>query len=160
MTNGGEVRIYVSDLQRAVEFYTETIGLRLRAGYQDQRASIDAGNVIRALHSMSGAGSLSAGKSGSISVGFEVIKPLEGVIARLEGATCSFAAPSRKTLGPGSDWRSLTTRTGTICISPRRALPGEQPATSARTTWVFTPSRMGGSCAVEREGCLSETAAC
>jgi catechol 2,3-dioxygenase-like lactoylglutathione lyase family enzyme len=82
MTNGGAARIYVSDLRRAVKFYTETLGLRLRAGYQDHWASIDAGNgFVLALHSVSNADGPSAGKSGSISVGFEVINPLEGVVA-------------------------------------------------------------------------------
>ena len=126
MTNGGAVRIDVSDLQRAVKFYTETLGLRLRAGYWDQWASIDAGNgFILALHSVSNAGIPLAGRSGSICVGFEVIKPLESVVARLGSRACSFAAQSSKTLEMGFGWPCLVTRTGTISISAKRTLPGE-----------------------------------
>jgi catechol 2,3-dioxygenase-like lactoylglutathione lyase family enzyme len=102
MTNGGAARIYVSDLQRAVKFYTETLGLRLRAGYQDQWASIDAGNgFVLALHSVSNTGSPFACRSGSICVGFEVIKPLEGVIARLESRGVQFRGPIQEDAGGG-----------------------------------------------------------
>jgi catechol 2,3-dioxygenase-like lactoylglutathione lyase family enzyme len=64
MTNDRAARIFVSDLEQAVRFYTETLGLRLRTGYQEQWASIDTGNgFILALHSVSSAGHPSAGKA-------------------------------------------------------------------------------------------------
>jgi catechol-2,3-dioxygenase len=102
MTNGGAARIDASDLWRAVKFYTETLGLRLRAGYQERWASIDAGNgFVLALHSVCNAGSPSAGRSGSVCVGFEVIKPLVGVVARLESRGVRFRGPIQQDAGAG-----------------------------------------------------------
>ncbi len=43
MIEGGTPTIYVSDMDRAVEFYTEVLGLRLESRYGNEWASVDAG---------------------------------------------------------------------------------------------------------------------
>jgi catechol 2,3-dioxygenase-like lactoylglutathione lyase family enzyme len=43
MIEGGTPTIYVSDMERAVEFYTEVLGLRLESRHGDEWASVDAG---------------------------------------------------------------------------------------------------------------------
>jgi len=49
--NGGIPTIYVSDMNRAVEFYTARLGLALKNRAGDEWAEIDAGNgMIIGLH--------------------------------------------------------------------------------------------------------------
>src|SRR2546425_2515352 len=47
MIKGGEVRIPVSDLDRAIGFYTEVLGLTLRLRVGDEWATIDAGDGLQ-----------------------------------------------------------------------------------------------------------------
>ncbi len=74
--------VFVSDLDRAVQFYTEVLGLRLvyRAG--GHWASIDAGGGSSiGLHPATEHNP--AGKSGSITLGLYLARPLPEVVAAL-----------------------------------------------------------------------------
>ncbi len=46
MIEGGTPTIYVSDMDRAVTFYTEVLGLRLISRHGDDWASVDAGKGL------------------------------------------------------------------------------------------------------------------
>jgi len=82
MLIGGNVTIYVSDMDRAVRFYTEDRGLRLRERYGDHWAAVDAGNgLVIGLHPATP--EAAAGKAGSISIGFEATEPIERVVETL-----------------------------------------------------------------------------
>jgi catechol 2,3-dioxygenase-like lactoylglutathione lyase family enzyme len=79
---GGNATIYVSDMQRSVEFYTGVLGLRLvyRAG--DHWAQLDAGGLVIALHPASDR-SPTPGTLGGITVGLSVDVPIVEAIATL-----------------------------------------------------------------------------
>src|SRR2546423_11093504 len=82
--HGGNATIYVSDMQRAVEFYRDTVGLDVvfRAG--DHWAELDAGGGLRlGLHPAS-ARSPVPGTPGGITVGLAVDEPIAQVVAALE----------------------------------------------------------------------------
>src|SRR5205085_1953892 len=72
---GGNATIYVTDMDRAVRFYTETLGLGLAFRAGDAWARIDAGmGLTLGLHAAP-RGVTSPGTRGSITVGFDVARP-------------------------------------------------------------------------------------
>src|SRR5689334_10682342 len=82
--SGGNATIYVTDLDRSVRFYTETLGLDLAFRAGDHWAQIDAGGgLVLGLH-MTPPGAASPGTNGSITVGFLVARPLDDVAEELE----------------------------------------------------------------------------
>ena len=90
---GAMPTIYVSDLNRAVAFYTETLGLKLLQQAGDHFAMIDAGRgSCLGLHP-TGPKSPKAGRSGSISVGLNVAQPIEEVLKALEAKGVVFRGP-------------------------------------------------------------------
>ncbi len=90
MLAGGNPTIYVSDMDRAVAFYTETLGLKLQQRFGNDWASIDAGQgLVLGLHPSSPGGPR-PGTGGSISVGFGVTRPLEEVVEALRRRGVTF----------------------------------------------------------------------
>ncbi len=93
MINGGSPTIYVSDLDRSVRFYTDTLGLSLQYRAGDEFAMIDAGGgMMVGLHPAS-AQSPPPGTHGSIQVGFTVTGPIEQVVDALRERGVSFRGP-------------------------------------------------------------------
>lgn len=93
MIHGGVATLYVSDMDRAVSFYTETLGLSLVQRWGDKWASIDAGDGLTlGLHPMS-EHAPKPGTSGSISVGLNVTQPIDEVVATLESRGVRFRGP-------------------------------------------------------------------
>ena len=83
LIHGGHPTIYVSDMDRAITFYTETLGLKLvfRAG--NHYAEIDAGEgFILGLHPV-GPGSPTPGTRGAITLTLGVSESLEEVVRKL-----------------------------------------------------------------------------
>ncbi len=90
MIEGGTPTIYVSNMGRAVEFYTEVLGLRLVSRYGDEWASVDAGRGMTiglhpAAERMGAPGTL-----GSINVGFNVTESIDDVVRTLESRGVTF----------------------------------------------------------------------
>ncbi len=83
MITGGIVTVFVSDMDCAVRFYTETLGLKLTYRFGSQWASIEAGGgLIIGLHPAS---ELSpAGRKGSTVIGLALDQPIDGVVAELK----------------------------------------------------------------------------
>ncbi len=93
MIEGGGPTIYVSNMDRAVEFYTEVLGLGLISRYGDEWASVDAGKGLTlglhpAAERMSAPGTL-----GSINVGFDVTESIDDVVRTLESRGVTFDGP-------------------------------------------------------------------
>ena len=93
MIEGGTPTIYVSDMDRAVEFYTAVLGLRLESRYGDEWASVDAGRGMTiglhpAAERMGAPGTL-----GSINIGFNVTESLDEVVRALESRGVTFDGP-------------------------------------------------------------------
>jgi catechol 2,3-dioxygenase-like lactoylglutathione lyase family enzyme len=79
---GGNATIYVSQMQRSVDFYTGVLGLELvfRAG--DHWAQLDAGGLAIGLHPASD-GNPRPGTPGGITVGLSVDVPIAEAVASL-----------------------------------------------------------------------------
>jgi catechol 2,3-dioxygenase-like lactoylglutathione lyase family enzyme len=75
MFASGNVTVYVSNMDAAVRFYSETLGLKLAYRFDDHWASVEAGKGLTiGLHPASA--EMPAGRKGSMSIGLE----LEGSI--------------------------------------------------------------------------------
>ncbi|HEY2509247.1 MAG TPA: VOC family protein [Polyangiaceae bacterium] len=98
MISGGNATLYVADMDRAVRFYVETLGfkLRMRAGdADDDWAEVDAGEgLVIALHLASGHGP-APGTRGAISLGLTVNQPIEEVVQVLANRGVAFEGPVR-----------------------------------------------------------------
>ena len=93
MISGGNPTLYVSNLERSLRFFTEVLGLRLRARPSEGWAEIDAGGgLILGLHPQSPQAA-TPGTRGAITVGLNVSEPLEQVVARLEARGVVFKIP-------------------------------------------------------------------
>jgi catechol 2,3-dioxygenase-like lactoylglutathione lyase family enzyme len=80
-------------MDRAVRFYTETLGLKLQFRAGDHWAQVDAGNgLVIGLHPAS-AKAPKPGTSGSISVGLLVKQPIDRVVSTLAGRGVAFHGP-------------------------------------------------------------------
>jgi catechol 2,3-dioxygenase-like lactoylglutathione lyase family enzyme len=83
IVSGAMPTVFVSDMDRAVRFYAETLELKLLARYGDHWASIDAGNgVTLGLHPASAQNP--AGRAGSITIGFQTGLPIREAVATLK----------------------------------------------------------------------------
>ena len=93
MIAGGTVTIYVSDMDRAVRFYTETLGLTLKARGGPGYAALDGGKGFEiGLHGVHPGGPR-PGPGGSMSVGFYVDEPIGQVAERLRAAGVAVDGP-------------------------------------------------------------------
>lgn len=80
---GGMPTIFVGDMDAAVRFYIEALGLKLLERYGDHWASIDCGHGMTiGLHPASARNP--AGRAGSIAIGFRASEPIRDAVAALK----------------------------------------------------------------------------
>jgi predicted enzyme related to lactoylglutathione lyase len=83
MITGGNATVFVSNMDRAVQFYTEVLGLRLTNRFGDHWATVEAGKGLTiGLHPASDKYP-APGTKGGIMLGMEVEGAIEKVIASL-----------------------------------------------------------------------------
>ena len=83
MISGGNATVYVSDMDRAVNFYTVVLGLRLSNRFGDRWATVDAGpGLTIGLHPASPTAP-APGTKGAVHLGLQLDEPIETVLARL-----------------------------------------------------------------------------
>ncbi|MFG0283341.1 MAG: VOC family protein [Phycisphaerales bacterium JB039] len=92
MICGGNAAVFVRDMDRAVAFYSETLGLKLRNRYGDEWAEIDAGGLAIGLHPPSAAGP-EPGAAGAIQIGLNVTEPIAAVMKILQSRGVAFRGP-------------------------------------------------------------------
>jgi catechol 2,3-dioxygenase-like lactoylglutathione lyase family enzyme len=91
---GGNASVYISDMDRAVAFYTEALGLPLKTRIGGEWAEIDAGEgLVIGLHPARPPETPPPGASGAINIELRVTKPLEEVVAELKGRGVTFNGP-------------------------------------------------------------------
>ena len=90
LISGGSPTIFVTDMDRAVRFYTETLGLGLKFRAGDHFAMIDAGQGFTLGLHPPGKNAGSPGTSGSIQVGLNVAQPIEQVVETLQSRGVKF----------------------------------------------------------------------
>ena len=93
MIKGANATVFVSDLDRAVQFYRDVLGLKLQFQAGKEFAQFDAGSgTMIALHP-AGPHSPKPGSRGAIQVGFGLDQPLDQVVKTLQGKGVAFRGP-------------------------------------------------------------------
>ena len=82
MYQGGNVTVMVSDMDRAVRFYTEALGLTLKLRYGDGWAEVQGPGITLGLHPARPGGP-TGGQAGGLSIGLQV-DDLDAAVATLE----------------------------------------------------------------------------
>ena len=91
MYSSGNVTVYVSDMDRSVQFYSETLGLRLAYRFGNHWASIEVGKGLTiGLHPASE--EAPAGRKGSMAIGLELSGSIRDAVATLEAKGVKFLA--------------------------------------------------------------------
>ena len=97
MINGGLATVYVSDMDRAVNFYSETLGLKLQHRAGPGWAQLDAGKgLILGLHGTHQGGP-PPGQNGSTVLGFELDEPMDQAYQKLAQRGVTFHGPIQDT---------------------------------------------------------------
>ncbi len=99
MIRGGNATIFVSDMDRAVRFYTETLGFGLTYRSGEHWAQIDAGDGLQLGLHAAGEGVPAPGTAGSVQVGFNVTQPIEQVVEALGRRGVAFTGPIAEATG-------------------------------------------------------------
>ena len=83
MVKGGNATVFVSNMDQAVQFYTEVLGLKLTNRFGDHWATVEAGKGLTiGLHPASPQYP-APGTKGGIMLGLEIDEPIDRAIARL-----------------------------------------------------------------------------
>lgn len=86
------VTIFVTDMDRAVRFYTDTLKMKLLYRFANEWATLTTEDGMTVgLHPAS-TGS-PAGRKGSITIGFEVSEPIEKVVQAMRDRGVRFVGP-------------------------------------------------------------------
>jgi catechol 2,3-dioxygenase-like lactoylglutathione lyase family enzyme len=95
MIKQANVTVMVRDMKRAVEFYTKTLGLKLKAQYGKEFAQVEASGTIIALHPASKTGKHDR-DSLTLSIGFAV-DDLDRTMTELKSKGVKFSKVSDDT---------------------------------------------------------------
>ena len=95
MLSGGLAIVYVSSMDAAVRFYSETLGLNLTNRYGDQFATVEAGGLVIALHPQT-EHTPKPGTKGSIVLGLVADGSIDSVVSRLAGRGVRVAGSMNK----------------------------------------------------------------
>src|SRR3984957_5454882 len=83
MISGGNATVFVSNMDRAVEFYCDVLGMKLSNRFGDHWATVEAGKGLTiGLHPASSKYP-APGTKGAMMLGLEIDEPIGGGISRL-----------------------------------------------------------------------------
>ena len=83
MITGGNATVFVSDMDRAVQFYSEVLGLKLTNRFGNDWATVEAGKGLTiGLHPASPKHP-APGTRGATMLGLEIDEPIDSAVARL-----------------------------------------------------------------------------
>src|SRR6185295_17015724 len=92
MIASGNITVYVSDMDRSIRFYSETLGLKLAYRFGNNWASIEAGRGLTiGLHPASA--QMPAGRKGSMAIGLELDGSIHEAMKALEAKGVKFQGP-------------------------------------------------------------------
>jgi len=92
MITGGNVTVFISNMDAAVEFYTGVLGMKLTNRFGDHYATVTAGKGLTiGLHPASPKYP-KPGTKGGMMIGLEIDEPIETAIARLQSKGVRFSA--------------------------------------------------------------------
>ena len=102
MILGGNITVMVSNMDAAVHFYTDVLGLKLAQRYGDHWATVDAGRGLTiGLHPASPKYA-APGTKGGMMIGLEVDEPIQQAVDRLREKGVHFVRPVVSDAGAGS----------------------------------------------------------
>jgi len=81
MISSGITTIFVSDMDRSVRFYSETLGLPVSQRFGNHWAQLEAGQLSIGLHPASP--EHTSGRDGSVTIGFVLTTAIEDAMATL-----------------------------------------------------------------------------
>jgi catechol 2,3-dioxygenase-like lactoylglutathione lyase family enzyme len=93
MISGGNATVFVSDMDAAVHFYTEMLGLKLTNRFGNHWATVDAGRGLTIGLHPSSPKHPAPGTKGGIVVGLEINEPIREVVKRLQAKGVRFSGP-------------------------------------------------------------------
>jgi catechol 2,3-dioxygenase-like lactoylglutathione lyase family enzyme len=91
MMKKGSATIYVSDIDGALRFYSEVLGMRIKSHWGKDFAELEMNGLTIGLHPPTKAGP-GPGTAGSISIGFEVDN-LDSTVTELRAKGVVFSGP-------------------------------------------------------------------
>ena len=92
---GGHAVVFVSNMDRAVRYYTDVLGLPLTSRYEDKIATVEAGRrLVIALHPASPEYP-TPGTRGAVRIALHVDEPIDRVLSRLAARGVRVAGGSR-----------------------------------------------------------------
>ena len=91
MFSSGIATIFVTDMDRAVKFYTDILGLKLMQRFGNHWASVAAGQLAIGLHPASGQNP--AGRDGSTTIGLMVEGKIDDAVSTLKQKGVKFRGP-------------------------------------------------------------------
>jgi catechol 2,3-dioxygenase-like lactoylglutathione lyase family enzyme len=95
MFRGGVFTIYVSDMNRSVQFYIETLGMKLQQRHGDHWALVDGGPGLSiGLHPATP--EIPSGRRGSMAIGLYLETPIGEAMERLRQKGVSFDGPAKE----------------------------------------------------------------
>ena len=83
MVTGGNATVFVTNMDAALKFYSEVLGLKVSSHYGDRWASVEAGAFSIGLHPKSEKHP-APGTAGSIKIGLNIEVPIEDALAKLK----------------------------------------------------------------------------
>ncbi len=92
MITEANVTVMISEMKRSIQFYVETLGLKLKSRHADQFAEVTCPGLTIALHPLVEKGPR-PGNSESLSIGFGVAD-LEAAMTSLKGKGVNFSRVS------------------------------------------------------------------
>ena len=93
MITGGNATVFVTDMDKAVEFYTQVLGLTLRFRAENYWAEVQAGSdLVIGLHPASPK-SPAPGTPGAVQIGLLVGGTMEDAVAELTDKGITFDGP-------------------------------------------------------------------
>src|ERR1035438_9994722 len=93
MISGGNVTVVISDMDAAVNFYTNVLAMKLTNRFGNHWATVDAGRgLVIGLHPASAKYPV-PGTKGSMMIGLEIDEPIEAVVDRLQCRGVRFTGP-------------------------------------------------------------------
>ena len=82
LISGGHAIVYVSDMDAAIRFYADTLGLTLTNRFENHFATVEAGPLVIGIHPITPA-TPQPGTKGSVTLSLVVDEPIATVLSRL-----------------------------------------------------------------------------
>ena len=91
MINGGNATVFVADVDRSIEFYTKTLGLKLRMRAGERWAEVVAGNeLVIGLHKAEDMDDVPLPSPRAIKIGLHLEGALDEAMTRLSASGVEF----------------------------------------------------------------------